>query len=226
MELAEYCTVICPNTIDEISLEVIDKEFLRDKYNLPKAKAIFTYGGNFGKPQGIEFILRILDKAKKFEKVHFVMCGSGTEFHKIKEYKANFRAENLTVIEGLPNNEYKNLLRASDVALIFLDYRFTIPNFPSRLLDYMNLGMPVLAATDINTDLGKLIIDQDFGWWCESNDVDKYIDLIGTIIEYPSVFTKKGMNGKRYMSKHFTTEKAYQKIINAYEAWRRGRENV
>ena len=217
---------ICPNTIDEIPLEIVSKDFLRERYNLPSNKIIFIYGGNFGKPQGIEFILQILNKAQKLEKVHFVMCGSGTEFYKIKGYKERTKAENLTVIEGLPYNEYKNLLRASDVALIFLDYRFTIPNFPSRLLDYMNLGMPVLAATDINTDLGKLITEQDFGWWCESNDADKYIDLVRTVIKDPSVYTEKGINGKRYMSEHFTTEKAYQKIINAYEAWKRGRENV
>ncbi len=217
---------ICPNTVDVIPLEAVNKESLREKYDLPKNKTIFTYGGNFGKPQGIGFILQVLDKVQRIEKVHFVMCGSGTEFHRIKEYKERTKAENLTVIEGLPYGDYKNLLRASDVALIFLDHRFTIPNFPSRLLDYMNLGMPVLAATDINTDLGRLIIDQDFGWWCESNDSDKYVDIVRTVIEDASVFIKKGMNGKRYMSEHFTTEKAYQKIINAYEAWERGSKNV
>ena len=217
---------ICPNTVDEIPLEAMDKDSLRERYDLPKAKIIFTYGGNFGKPQGVEFILQVLDKARRLDTVHFVMCGSGTEFHKIKEYKTSAKAENLTVIEGLPNNEYRSLLRASDVALIFLDYRFTIPNFPSRLLDYMNLGMPVLAATDINTDLGKLIMEQDFGWWCESNDVDKYMDLVRTVIEEALVYAEKGMNGKRYMSEHFTSGKAYQRIINAYEAWKGGRKNV
>jgi len=37
--------------------------------------------------------------------------------------------------------------------MIFLDYRFQIPNFPSRLLSYMAAGMPVIVATDPNTDM-------------------------------------------------------------------------
>lgn len=45
------------------------------------------------------------------------------------------------------------------MGLMFLDKRFTIPNFPSRLLLYLEAGMPVLAAIDRNTDIGSVISD-------------------------------------------------------------------
>ena len=41
--------------------------------------------------------------------------------------------------------------------MIFLDHRFSIPNFPSRLLSYMQARVPVLAVTDPNTDIGDVI---------------------------------------------------------------------
>lgn len=56
------------------------------------------------------------------------------------------------------------LANSCDVGLIFLDNRFTIPNFPSRLLSYMQASMPVLAATDVNTDIGKVIEEGKFGF--------------------------------------------------------------
>lgn len=34
--------------------------------------------------------------------------------------------------------------------------------------------MPVLAATDINTDIGEVIEEGQFGYWCESNDVEQF----------------------------------------------------
>ena len=43
----------------------------------------------------------------------------------------------------LPKEEYDELVPACDVGLILLDPRFTIPNFPSRLLTYMEFSMPV-----------------------------------------------------------------------------------
>ena len=57
----------------------------------------------------------------------------------------------------LPKDEYDAMIGACDVGLIFLDYRFTIPNFPSRLLAYMQAKIPVLASTDPNTDVGSVI---------------------------------------------------------------------
>ncbi|EKC47374.1 hypothetical protein OBE_15744, partial [human gut metagenome] len=45
----------------------------------------------------------------------------------------------------LPKEDYDIMVAACDVGMIFLDYRFTIPNFPSRLLSYMQAKIPVLA---------------------------------------------------------------------------------
>lgn len=34
----------------------------------------------------------------------------------------------------------------------------------------MQAGLPVLACTDPNTDVGKVVEDGGFGWWCGSCD--------------------------------------------------------
>jgi hypothetical protein len=41
----------------------------------------------------------------------------------------------------------------------------------------------VLAATDPNTDIGKVIVDGGFGWWCESNDSEKFHGIVQTIVD-------------------------------------------
>ena len=38
----------------------------------------------------------------------------------------------------------------------------------------MQAKIPILAATDSNTDIGKVIVEGGFGWWCESNNVESY----------------------------------------------------
>ena len=55
----------------------------------------------------------------------------------------------------MAKDDYDKMVGMANVGLIFLDKRFTIPNFPSRLLSYMEGSIPVLAATDVNTDVGK-----------------------------------------------------------------------
>ena len=64
------------------------------------------------------------------------------------------------MFESLPKNEYDRLVAACDIGLIFLDHRFTIPNFPSRLLSYLNASIPVFACTDTVSDIGKIIVEE------------------------------------------------------------------
>ena len=71
----------------------------------------------------------------------------------------------------MPKDEYQLISDQCDVGMMFLDHRFTIPNFPSRILNYLASGNPVLAATDANTDIGAIARDNGFGFCCESNDV-------------------------------------------------------
>ena len=44
--------------------------------------------------------------------------------------------------------------------MIFLDETFSIPNFPSRILDYLDMALPVFACTDVNSDIKQEICDE------------------------------------------------------------------
>lgn len=207
---------ICPNTINLSNYTNLDKNNLRDEFKLPRDKTIFIYGGNFGKPQDVDFILKVLNSNIDNENRYFVMCGSGTDFYKIKDYVKNANCKNVSVIDSLNKSKYNNLLNACDVGLLFLDHRFTIPNFPSRLLDYMNNSLPVFAATDKNTDVGKVILEGKFGWWCESNNIAKYNKILEEICENSKMIIEKGKNGREYLTNNYTTEQAYNAIMVGY----------
>ena len=81
----------------------------------------------------------------------------------------------------MPKDDYDLLVSACDVGLIFLDYNFTIPNFPSRLFSYMQSRVPVIAATDVSADVGTVIESGGFGWWCPSNYADAFVDCVKAI---------------------------------------------
>ena len=107
-------------------------------------------------------------------------------------------------------------MEACDVGLIFLDRRFTVPNFPSRILDYMNHGLPVLAATDKNTDVKDAILEGDFGRWCESGDTLNFKKTLKKVIEEKDKLSQLGENGRRYLEEHFHTRIAYERIMRRF----------
>lgn len=162
---------ICPNCIEvqDMRLTEAEKMQMRNKYGIPLDKKVFVYGGNLGKPQGIPFIIECLKTQENNDKSYFLIVGDGTEFGKLEAYFEDAKPTNMKLMKRLPKEDYDRMIAACDVGMLFLDHRFTIPNFPSRLLSYMQAGLPVLACTDPNTDVGKIIVDGGFGWWCESN---------------------------------------------------------
>ena len=119
--------------------------------------------------------------------------------------------DNVLLLNGLPHNEYVDFIRALDVGLIMLDHRFTIPNFPSRLLSYMECAMPVLACTDASTDIGQIVETGGFGWWCASADTDGFSDCVERAIQ--SDRSAMGKAGRDYLEEHYTTAACYSAIF-------------
>ena len=205
---------VSPNSIEPICVPVekIEKEIVRGRCGIPLNKKVFLYGGNLGKPQDIPFIIECLKQLHNKDDIFFVICGNGTEYDKLNRYINETKPNNIKLINSLPKAEYDKLATACDVGLIFLDKRFTIPNFPSRLLSYMENYMPVLACTDTNTDIGKAILDGGFGWWCESSDPNIFTDLINTISD--EEISIKGQNARKYLDLNYTVEKSYHIITD------------
>ncbi len=206
-----------PNSIEVKDFEKDNekKQEIYSKYNIPKDAVTFMYGGNLGKPQDIPFIIECLKANANKSDRYFVICGTGTEYPKLKVYVDEYRPKNVLLLNGLPKAEYEDFVKAFDIGLIFLDNRFTIPNFPSRILSYMQAKMPVLACTDSNTDIGKVIEDGGFGWQCESDTPNHFTEAVDKAVE--SDLSILGENGYKYLKENYTVQNSYDIIIKNIE---------
>lgn len=203
---------VSPNTIEIKSIKKINKSEIRKEYGLPLDKLIFIYGGNLGKPQDIPFVIECLKLNQNLDDRFFVICGTGTEYINLKKYVDTYKPKNVMIINGLPKDEYDKLLSSCDIGLIFLDHRFTIPNFPSRLLAYMEYSMPVVACTDKNTDLGEIIEKNNFGYWCESDDPKKFKSLIDRVCKQNNLDII-GKNARKYLEDEYDVKNSYDIIM-------------
>ena len=203
-----------PNTIS-VTEDLCSEEKkveIKNKYNIPLNATTFIYGGNLGKPQDIPFVIECLKANAEKKDRYFIICGTGTEYPKLKAYIDEYKPSNVLLINGLPKNEYEDFVKAFDVGLVFLDHRFTIPNFPSRILSYMRSKMPVLACTDINTDIGDVIENGGFGWSCESNSTDDFVKTVDEAIN--SDLKMMGEKGFEFLCQNYTVERSYKIIVD------------
>jgi len=206
---------VAPNSIELQKDEmVVEKIAVRKRYNLPIDKVIFVYGGNLGKPQGIDFLIECLDANSKRNDCHFVIVGDGTEYHKLHDWFDSVKPDNVSLMKVLSKQDYDTLVRSCDAGLIFLDYRFTIPNYPSRLLSYLEYKIPIIAATDVNTDIGLIAEQNKYGYWCPSNDVSAFTNCVNKYLFDKESINTMGNNGYRYLLNNYLTENTYNTIIS------------
>ena len=206
----------CPNSaiVKNMDMDEGVRESIRKKYAIPSDKTVFVYGGNLGKPQGISFLIECLKSQRDNEKVFFLIVGDGTEYGRLEAFVAGYQQDNVVLMKNLPKEDYDILTAACDVGMIFLDHRFTIPNFPSRLLGYMQAKLPVLSCTDKNTDIGKVVVEGGFGWWCESNDVGEF----GRVVERVLNTELESMKEKAflYLKEHYSVDYVYRVIMGHF----------
>lgn len=208
---------LAPNSyehVEPIKLSDEDRYALREKYHLPTDRPIFIYGGNLGKPQGIPFLIQCLDANANRQDCHFLVVGNGTEYGRMKAWYDEKKPKSISLFASLPKEDYDQLVRACDVGLVFLDYRFTIPNYPSRSLPYLMEKKPIIAATDPNCDMGTIAEANGYGFWCPSNDVNAFTASIDRMLHANMV--EMGEVGYQYYTGNYTADHTYKAIINHF----------
>jgi len=176
---------------------------LREKYSVPADSVVFLFGGNMGKPQAMDFLADAIITLRQEPQIFFALIGRGSEKKRIAEKLDGSGCTNYLMLDNMKRDEYEEFVLECDVGLILLDHRFTIPNFPSRVLTYMEYSMPVLTATDPVTDLPKMVMEADCGLCCLSDDLAGFTSNISKLASDNRLREQMGVNGREYIAKHF-----------------------
>lgn len=212
-EISPTRVEVAPNSV-ELIVDDANSEDNADvlvKYNLPIDRPIFIYGGNLGAPQGIPFLIECLNANSCRNDCHFLVVGSGTYFAELSEWYNTQGPKSVTVLNSLSKKDYDKLVGACQVGLIFLDYRFTIPNFPSRLLSYLECKMPVICATDPNCDMGHIAEENGFGYYVPSNSVDAFTNVVDRMLA--SNIKEMGECGYSFLKENYLVDFTYNQVI-------------
>lgn len=199
---------------DERAKRQTERYYMRSRHNIPLSKPAFIYGGNLGRPQGIPFLIECLKANANREDCYFLIIGTGTELPRLMQWYDETKPNNVRVMKGLPKAEYDELVRTCDVGLIFLDHRFLIPNYPSRLLSYLENKMPVLCATDPNTDIGRIAEENGYGYWCESNSVEAFTTILDKMISADR--KAMGEKGYAFLKENYQVANTYNAIMKHF----------
>lgn len=192
----------------------INRKDIREKYGFSENDFILVFGGNMGKPQGLEFLLNLAQECKEKKDIKFLLIGKGNEKNKLLSITEDEKLENVVFLDFIPREEYEILTGACDIGIVSLHSSFTIPNIPSKTVDYCKLSLPILAAVDKNTDFPEILEKEaKCGLASIYGDLEKYKENLEKLYSNPELRAKLGKNGRQYYENKLGVEKAYETII-------------
>jgi hypothetical protein len=194
--------IIFPNT--KLMNDMVTTKSLKENFPIN----IF-YGGNLGLPQNVNLFLKVLLAFKNDNRFNFIVSGRGTHKKKVIRFSEKNKIFNIDIKENLTRNDYLKLLENIDLSLVTLDYRFTIPNYPSRILDFIDYYIPILFASDPVNDLTETIKSNKIGFTTYSNN---YINIINLILKYKDLVKTIDLQGFSRLKKEFSVQESVQII--------------
>ncbi len=205
-----------PNSIRVRKDKIEKTRILLQKYGISDDKCVFIFGGNLGKPQGIQSFMPEL-KNINIANAFFLFVGGGTESNYVKKYIDDNNLQNVKYIQTLPKDEYEKICESADVGLILLDSRYTIPNFPSRVLSYCENRLPILSYTDSNTDVGDIVEQAGCGIKVVRDNKKEFMEAVKKLVDNKQMRNEMGNKSFKLLQDKYTVSSSYKIIMQHFE---------
>ncbi len=153
-----------PNWVDERIIRPLPKEqSLRSEWGIPMDDLIILYAGNLGEKQGLEIIIEVAERFKSKPDVHFIICGSGAAYDRLKSIAEQAELHQVRFYHLQPYHKLAALLASADIHLVLQKKSASDLMMPSKLTGILAAGgFPIVTATP-GTSLHELIDTHQLG---------------------------------------------------------------
>jgi len=207
------------NWVDETAVVPIDKSknILFEQYNLNRELFYVVYAGNLGFAQNIEVILEVAKLLLDFTKIRFVIFGTGFQEQEYKKMALAMDLDNLIFLPIQPYSTVSYVYSLGDVCVVACKKGFGSSAMPSKTWSIMSAQRPILASFDKNSEMEKIIKNEEIGLFSESDDVIGFKDAILKLYQDETLCRRMGKNGRNYILNNISRKSGTKEILKIIE---------
>jgi glycosyltransferase involved in cell wall biosynthesis len=144
----------------------------RDQYGLPLDRPIAIFGGQITDGRGIELMLDAACLARETNSpLHFLFIGEG---RLVDLVKAAATQGNVQHIGAVSRDTYLGIASSCDVGLVATVAGVSSFNFPTKTIDYLRVGLPVVAAVEPGSDYTDILTTHRVGSSADYSDPEAF----------------------------------------------------
>jgi len=198
--------------LDQIKLNKSkDLTFLKEN-NLDVSKFHILYSGTLALKHNPDLILEIANCNPSIE---IIVVGIGSGYQKLKINKN--LPKNVKLLPLQPFDKMNNVLNSADIFLAMLNSDAGNYSVPSKILNYLCAGKPIIFSAPKNNLAAKIVEESGAGGVFDPDnfdDLNKYIDKLYNDNETRDLLSKNARNyaEKNFQIKHISAK--FENIIN------------
>jgi len=147
------------------------------KYQL-EDKIVFTFGGNLGRVQGLEFLFSVIKRIVN-KKVHFIFVGNGALLNTLQQQVIDDKITCVTFTGTLPRDQQDVFLNAAHFGLVTLAFDLYGLGVPSKSYNILAAGKPILFVGNKRSEIAKMVADEGCG--LVFDDEDSLLEFFNSI---------------------------------------------
>jgi colanic acid biosynthesis glycosyl transferase WcaI len=169
--------------------------------------------GNIGYTQGLAPLAGAFDRSPAMQQLgaKLIIAGDGVAAEDVRSAIGNGLVEMLGVVS---TERLEMELSSASLALVSQSYEGTEFNLPSKLMNFMAYGLPIIAAVNPNSEVARLVSEAEAGWVVDSSKAELFPETVQEALHSPEQMTERSAAARAYAQKHFSKENFVKRFDN------------
>jgi colanic acid biosynthesis glycosyl transferase WcaI len=155
--------------------------------------------GNIGHSQGLTALVRAFEAQPELE-ASLVITGTGVA---AGEARAEIRTDRVKMLGVVEDGRLERELLEADIAFVSQRYDGSEFNIPSKLMNFMAYGLPVLAAVNPSGEVARIVEESSSGWIVDSSDPEGFPRELARLFHEPDEIRGRAAAARAYAERHF-----------------------
>jgi glycosyltransferase involved in cell wall biosynthesis len=164
---------------------------------------VVSFAGTMGFAQGLEYVIEAAKTLRDREGIVFVLAGDGVLRPAIEESVSREALHNVRLFPTQPEDEYVQLLLASDACLVTLHKDLATPVVPGKLQSIMAAGRPAICMVNPASDARKIVEEAGCGYFLPAGAPGGLAEAVVSLSNDRALAERMGESGRRYAEAHF-----------------------
>jgi len=159
--------------------------------------------GNIGLTQGLTPLVAAWERSEEIAKrgIKLVITGNGVA---ADEARAEVRSDRVEFLGLVSDERLERELRSSTLALVSQSYTGAEFNLPSKIMNFMAYGLPIVAAVNPAGESARLTELAGAGWVADSSEPDLFPRAVISALDDAEELRRKAQAARGYAEENFS----------------------